>query len=180
MALAAHIAYEDQDRWALPMQLSFLVARHHQLSRLVNAAGCIVADHTYAKDRMFATMLLKSARELALYEQVHGELTSLVRTPDLVVYLDATTPTLLSRIAARGRAYESSITAEYLDQLRASYDDCFSAYPGGSILYIRTDNLDLSSSLEMEDLFRAVEDAAVVATAGKVTIPSGDSVPLRR
>lgn len=115
--------YADPERWALPAQLDFLVSRHRQLEALTPAAGTItVADHTLLKDRIFAELVLKG-RELALYREVADAMPAGGSRPTLIVYLDADTSTLLTRIAERGRDFEAAITAEYLSDLHRLYRD---------------------------------------------------------
>lgn len=115
--------YADQQRWALPMQLAFLASRNQQLSAVdpSRRARSLVADHTYAKDLMFATMILRG-RELRLYRTIQRSLAGKVAEPDLIFYLDAPTDVLLQRIRRRGRPYEAAIDAAYLDRLRAAYE----------------------------------------------------------
>lgn len=148
--------YEDKQRWALPMQLSFLVSRHAQLSSGVPMeGGDLVSDYTYAKNEIFAGLLL-TGLELKLYRQVEARL-SRVLQPNLVVYLDADNRALLDRIKLRGRDYETGITEHYLDSLRKAYEQHFAANPEVNVLRCCTTSLDLRSECDLEALYADVE-----------------------
>jgi deoxyguanosine kinase len=145
--------YNDKSRWALPMQLAFLIDRHTQFTELSDK-GSIVADHTLAKDRVFAKVLLEG-RELALYEDIASKLAPLNFSPDLIVYLDADNEELLRRIAERGRPYETGISGPYLDKLRRAYRQQFqnSDIP---VLEVDTTNIDFNSRSQLEQLWREI------------------------
>ena len=95
--------YRDRNRWALPMQLQFLLSRHNQFDNSCYECNVpIVSDHTYEKDLIFARLLLGD-RELRLYESIHRTLKNQVMDPSLIVYLDAPDEILLKRIRLRSR-----------------------------------------------------------------------------
>jgi deoxyguanosine kinase len=154
--------YLDKPRWALPMQLWFLTARHKQLSTELSAPRSVVADYTFAKDQIFAGMLLED-RDLRLYERIAAGL-RIVRRPDLVVYLDADDHVLIDRIAKRGRAYERPITTAYLDSVREAYETFLAADVDTNVLRVNTTHLNLESAEQMSELYESIrlacEDAS--------------------
>src|SRR5690554_6350113 len=101
---------------ALPTQLSFLMQRV-KLSKTLNQDDLFndlhIADFMVEKDKLFAQISLDDD-ELALYHMVYDNLTLHHRTPDLVIYMQATLPVLKSRIAQRGISYEQHIEEGYL------------------------------------------------------------------
>ena len=101
----------------------------------------LVSDYTYDQDRIFAAQNLLES-EFAMYEQISKALDKDIPRPDLVVYLQASVPTLLSRIRGRGRAMERSIEGSYLQSLMDRYDHPFWNYPHAPVLIINTDNID--------------------------------------
>lgn len=114
-------AYGGVAEARLPSQLYFLMSRVGQLSLLTwPQDGVRVTDYGFCQDRIFATATL-SAEDLRVYDRTAGRLGRLVKQPDVLVHLDADEETLLARIAARGRAHERFITAEFLAGLRRSY-----------------------------------------------------------
>jgi deoxyguanosine kinase len=113
--------YADRERWALGMQLAFLIPRYEQLRTIpLSRSRPVVADYTQAKDPIFARALLHD-REVELYERLSAGLDASVSRPDLTVYLDARNDVLPDRIRRRNRPYEASIDVEYLDALRDAY-----------------------------------------------------------
>lgn len=146
--------YQDRTRWALAMQLWFLTARHRQLSAELSMPGPIVADYTFAKDRIFAGLLL-DARDLQLYDRISAGMRAL-RRPDLVVYLDADDMVLLQRIARRARTYEAKIDRAYLDEVRKAYESYFSKTAEIKLLRIDTTSLDLGSRDQLNELYGSI------------------------
>jgi deoxyadenosine/deoxycytidine kinase len=151
--------YLDRHRWALPMQLWFLTARHKQLLTELPEDRGIVADYTFAKDRIFAGMLLED-RDLRLYERIASGL-RILRRPDLVVYLDADDDVLIDRIAKRGRAYERPITTKYLDSVREAYERYLATGVEPNVLRIDTTKLSLQSKEQMHQLYESIRSACV-------------------
>ncbi|HXI64071.1 MAG TPA: deoxynucleoside kinase [Gemmatimonadales bacterium] len=148
--------YEDRIRWSLPMQLSFLISRHRQLrTALSRAGGTLIGDYTYAKDAIFARMLLLG-RELGLYNAIAAELAAAVVQPDLVVFLDAEDAVLLNRIKLRGRRYEASITKAYLDSVRVAYEEHLASRPETNVLRLNTSTLNLKSESELSELYKRI------------------------
>jgi deoxyguanosine kinase len=137
----------DGARWALPMQLDFLVSRHRQLDAVKERAVVrpVVADYTYAKDAMFARLLLQG-REWALYDRMRSALAAKAEEPGLIFYLDASNEILLERIRRRGRPYESEISSEYLSRLRAAYET--DLLPRGDLRIVRID----TSTFDIENV----------------------------
>ncbi|MEP6894430.1 MAG: deoxynucleoside kinase [Chloroflexota bacterium] len=121
--------YGDRERYAFQTQIFFLLSRYHQQRRTVHeviATGKnLIADYTFAKDALFARINLKGD-ELEMYYKVHEALAEKIQKPDLLVYLQATTDTLMQRIALRDRPYERQMELSYINELNLAYDDFFS------------------------------------------------------
>lgn len=121
--------YADRNRYAFQTQIFFLLSRYHQQRRTVPdmlATGKnLFADYTFAKDALFARINLKGD-ELDMYYKVHEALAEKIHKPDLLVYLQATTDTLMQRIALRDRSYERQMERSYINELNLAYDDFFS------------------------------------------------------
>ena len=148
--------YGDQTRWALPMQLSFLILRTAQLRKIVHPPSePVLVDYSYLKDRAFAQLLLKE-RELRLYQRISAEFQTSLAKHDLIVYLDAHNDVLLERIKRRNRPYEASIDSAYQDSLRRTYEAAFVANPELKVVRYDTSNLDLNSRGDVEQLQRAI------------------------
>jgi deoxyadenosine/deoxycytidine kinase len=140
--------YADRRKHAFQAQLFFLLSRFQQQQALFQHdlfSQATIADYLFAKDRIFAALTL-SPDELALYERVYELLGPRTIRPDLVVYLQARTEVLLARIRKRGRDFERSIDASYLDQLAKAYSDFFFHYEDSPLLVVNTSDIDLEGS----------------------------------
>ena len=140
--------YADRERYAFQTQIFFLISRFHQQNRVIPqtlAHSRLVSDYLFAKDRLFAHLNLAND-ELEMYERVHKILGEQIPTPDLVVYLRASTDVLMQRIAHRDRPYERNMARDYIDNLRLAYEDFFSSYASAPVLTIDTNDLDFVRS----------------------------------
>jgi deoxyguanosine kinase len=144
--------YADRERYAFQTQIFFLLSRYHQQRRTVHemiASGKnLFADYTFAKDALFAQINLKGD-ELDMYYKVHEALAEKIQKPDLLVYLQASTNTLMQRIALRDRPYERQMERAYIDELNQAYDLFFAKpFDHTPVLTIDTDNLNFVQNPE--------------------------------
>lgn len=142
--------YADRARYAFQTQIFFLISRYHQQSRVIPQTLTrerLVSDYLFDKDRLFAHLNLAND-ELAMYERVHKILGEQIPTPDLVVFLRASTDVLMDRIAMRDRPYERNMARDYIDSLRRAYNEFFSSYASAPVLTIDTNDLDFVRSDE--------------------------------
>ncbi len=136
--------YADRARYAFQTQIFFLLSRYRQLHQVAPAAlqrAPLIADYTFAKDSLFAHLNLHGD-ELETYERLHEALAERIPTPNLVVYLRATTETLMARIAIRDRPYERGMDRGYIESLRIAYEQFFATYQEAPVLTIETDGMD--------------------------------------
>jgi len=144
--------YSDRERYAFQTQIFFLLSRYHQQRRTVQeiiATGKnLFADYTFAKDALFAQINLQGD-ELDMYYKVHEALAEKIEKPDLLVYLQATTDTLMQRIALRDRPYERQMERSYIDQLNMAYENFFSKpFNHTTVLTIDTNDLNIVQNPE--------------------------------
>ena len=140
--------YQDRARYAFQTQMFFLLSRYHQQRRTVpqalEAGGTVISDYTFEKDALFARINL-TGDELEMYYRVHEALAEKIPVPDLVVYLRATTDTLMQRITQRDRPYERQMERAYIHELNEAYDAFYLEPAGGHrtpVLMIETDELN--------------------------------------
>ena len=147
--------YENMEAYAFQTQVFFLLNRYRQqleISQRDLFSDLIVADYIFAKDKIFAHVVLEDD-ELALYNRIHSLLEGRIVTPDLVVYLQTSTDVLLHRIKSRGRSFERLISEEYLKDLNEAFDHFFFHYEDSPLLIVNTDKLDfVSHRSQFEDL----------------------------
>jgi deoxyguanosine kinase len=140
--------YQDRRKYAFQTQIFFLLSRFQQQQELFQQDlfnQVTVADYLFAKDRIFAALNL-DPNELALYEQIYGLMGGRTVRPDLVVYLQARTEVLVSRIRKRGREFERRLEPTYLEALAKAYSDFFFHYDEAPLLVVNTSDIDLVGS----------------------------------
>ncbi len=151
--------YRSPREYAFKTQLFFLVSRFKQhlempLPDLFHSP--LIVDYIFQKDRIFATVNLDDD-ELDLYNTVCNVLEPKLRSPELVVYLQASTGRLLDHIRKRGREYEKNISSEYLDALNNAYNDFFFHYSLAPVFIVNTDEIDfIESPVQLNDLAKKI------------------------
>jgi|TARA_B110000240_G_scaffold197612_1_gene253488 deoxyguanosine kinase len=136
--------YKDPERFAFQTQLFFLLQRYRQQQELRQVdmfQKLLITDYMFVKDRLFASLNL-SEKEMQLYDTVANLLERNIIKPDLVIYLQADTDTLMKNIAKRGREMETGITYEYIDALSQVYTEYFFRYQDTPLVIINTNNID--------------------------------------
>jgi len=168
--------YKNPKRFAFACQLYFLISRFQQQQQLMVRdlfAQRIVADYLFAKDTIFASVTL-SERELALYNKIAPILARDVPRPDLVIYLQASTATLLERIRKRSFSFEKPIDFDYIEVLNQAYDYYFFHYTDTPLLVVKTDEIDFVNNPEhFDDLIAQIKKPV---TGKKYYIPAGNLV----
>jgi deoxyadenosine/deoxycytidine kinase len=151
--------FQDRKKHAFQAQVFFLLSRFQQQQALFQQdlfSRSTVAEYLFARDRIFASLTL-GTDELALYDRVYELLGPRVVRPDLVVYLQARTDVLLTRIRRRGRDYERSIDGPWLDALAKAYNDFFFHWDETPLLVVNASDIDLEGSPEdLEALLNVV------------------------
>jgi len=139
--------YADMPRWSFHSQVFFLSRKVQLHHKILNYPGTVVHDRSIYEDaEIFARNLylrgFMEERDYWTYRELYEALTSFLSPPDLVVYLRASVPTLLQRIALRGRDFERSITPEYLGQLNMLYEEWIENFTLCPVLTVPADDLD--------------------------------------
>jgi deoxyadenosine/deoxycytidine kinase len=151
--------YRDRQRFAFQTQMHFLFSRYQQQRDLRQTdlfSDKLVADYLFQKDRIFASLNLEG-QELALYERLVGWLELDVVKPDVVVYLQASTDTLMDRILRRDRAFERDIERGYIERLNEAYNHYFFHYHDTPLLVVNTNRIDFVNQPEdFHDLLQRI------------------------
>ena len=149
--------YKDPERFAFQTQLFFLLQRYRQQQELRQVdmfQNLLITDYLFVKDRLFASLNLNE-KEMHLYDTVANLLERNIIKPDLVIYLQGDTDTLMRNIALRGREMESNITYDYIDALGQVYTEYFFRYQDTPLVIINTNNIDFVRNAE--DLNQVIE-----------------------
>ncbi len=139
--------YKNPEQSALATQLFFLFQRVQKIQSLRQAdifSPVRISDFLIEKDPLFAKITL-TIDELELYQKVYNQLTIDAPKPDLVIYLQASTDVLLSRIEQRGNRTERAISKTYLQSLNEVYSEFFLYYDEAPLLIINSSEIDLVS-----------------------------------
>ena len=143
--------YEDQNRYAFPLEMSFLADRYQQISddlaQFDLFKDFIVADYHIFKSLIFAKVTL-AEDEFRLYKTMFDIIYKEMPKPDLYIYLYQTTERLLENIKERGRSYEQEIPVEYLEKINNGYLDYIKSQTNLNILIIDVTNRDFQNNQE--------------------------------
>lgn len=143
--------YNDMQRWSFNLQIYFLNSRLKQLLEIQQSPHAVIQDRTIYEDaHIFAPNLhemgLMSSRDFENYAQFFRTIKSMVKPPDLMIYLKASIPTLVDQIQKRGRLYEDNIRLDYLKRLNEHYNHWVDNYKDGKLLIIDIDNCNYADN----------------------------------
>ncbi|MBS1946141.1 MAG: deoxynucleoside kinase [Bacteroidetes bacterium] len=136
--------YEEMPRWSFNLQIYFLNSRLNQLLEIQSGTETVIQDRTIYEDaHIFAPNLhemgLMSKRDYNNYFQFFQTLKRMIQPPDLLIYLQASVPTLVGQIQKRGREYEENIRLDYLKRLNDLYNRWIESYKEGPLLVVDID-----------------------------------------
>jgi deoxyadenosine/deoxycytidine kinase len=145
--------YNDMQRWSFNLQIYFLNSRYRQIMDIRKGDRTVIQDRTIYEDaNIFAPNLhdmgLMSSRDFENYLDLFDAMSKQVAAPDLLIYLKASIPTLVSHIHTRGRDYEGNMSLDYLKRLNQRYEDWIGNYTEGKLLVITVDDLDFKERKE--------------------------------
>jgi deoxyadenosine/deoxycytidine kinase len=139
--------YQNMRQWSFHSQVFFLSRRLRQHRQLLDRAGSVVQDRSVYEDaEIFARNLYLQGsmdeRDYGAYQELYETLTLFLPPPDLVIYLRASVPTLMQRIALRGRDFERAISVEYVTRLNELYEEWIGHFALCPLLVLPADRLD--------------------------------------
>ena len=145
--------YTHMERWSFNLQVYFLNSRFRQLMSFNGSKKTVIQDRTVYEDAyIFAPNLhamgLMNQRDFNNYKSLFELMESMIKAPELLIYLRSSIPNSVSKIHKRGREYENSISIEYLSRLNERYEAWVSTYDKGKLLVIDVDNLDFVHNKE--------------------------------
>lgn len=137
--------YEHPERFAFPLEMSFLAERFQQVlgeqKKAQEKNQLLIGDYIFEKSLLFARVNLKGA-EMQLFSKFYELIAKDLRKPDLILYLHKETDLLLNNINLRGRSYEKSIPADYLEQVSQQYLSHLQSIDNQRIIILKSDQLD--------------------------------------
>ena len=167
--------YHDMNRWSFNLQVYFLNKRFKEVVEISKSTDTIIQDRTIYEDAcIFAPNLhdqgYMSDRDFKNYTDLFNLMMSLVKKPQLMIYIRSSIPTLVKHIEKRGRDYEKSIRIDYLTGLQKRYDDGLSTYDG-ELITIDGDKINFEDSKED---FRKITDMIDASLYGLFPIGSAN------
>ena len=147
--------YDDPERFAFQTQLFFLLQRYQQQQELRQVDmfhNLLISDYMFIKDRLFASLNLDE-KEMSLYDSIANMLERNIINPDLIIYLQADTNTLMKNIAKRGRGFEANISYDYINALNEIYTEYFFRYNETPLVIINTNHIDfVNNSADLDQV----------------------------
>jgi deoxyadenosine/deoxycytidine kinase len=145
--------YGQMERWSFNLQVYFLNSRFRQILEIHNTKKHVIQDRTIYEDaHIFAPNLhamgLMTHRDFQNYSSLFELMESLVKGPDLLIYLRSSIPNLVEQIHKRGREYENSISIDYLSRLNERYEAWIQQYSKGKLLIIDVNDLNFVDNPE--------------------------------
>ncbi len=141
--------YEDQSRYAFPLEMSFLADRYQQFtddtSQFDLFKKFMISDYDIYKSLIFAKITLQ-AEEFSLYRRIFNVMYKEVKKPDVYVFLYQNPERLLANIKKRGRAYEQNISHEYLEKINRGYMEFLKGHKEHNCVIIELGELDFVES----------------------------------
>ena len=157
--------YRDMHRWSFNLQIYFL---HHrfssQIAIKINSNG-VIQDRTIYEDveifaRNLYDMKFMTERDWKTYKELFCNMVQFLRKPDLIIYLRASTDTLLSRVKNRDRLFEKNISSEYIHSLNISYERWIKKCKNQQVLIIESDGFNVFKDTDkLNDIFIQIEKA---------------------
>ena len=152
--------YRDIHRWSFNLEVYFLKERFRDLIDISKSEKTIIQDRTiyegvYVFMQNNRAMGNLTERDFETYMELFEQMMTVVRQPDLMIYLKASVPHLVGNIQKRGRDYEQSIKLEYLENLNQRYDDFICNKYKGRVMTIQKDGLDFQH--QPKDLAKIID-----------------------
>lgn len=166
--------YHDMNRWSFNLQVYFLNKRFKEVVEISQSDENIIQDRTIFEDaKIFAPNLhdqgYMSDRDFENYSDLFDLMMSLVKLPQLMIYIRSSIPTLVKHIEKRGRSFEKSIRIDYLTGLQQRYEDWIKNYKG-ELIIIDGDKLSFEDTPED---FRKVTDMIDASLYGLFPLEEG-------
>ena len=145
--------YDNMSRWSFNLQMYFLYTRFSSQIKYFEKGKSFIQDRTIYEDKeIFATNLYElghmSDRDYQTYCNLFNAMAEFIKKPDLIIYLKASTDTLMSRINNRQRSYEAEISSEYIHSLNIYYNKWIAKIESTKVLVIQTDDFNIFKDIK--------------------------------
>ncbi|MGW9685334.1 2-amino-4-hydroxy-6-hydroxymethyldihydropteridine diphosphokinase [Flagellimonas sp. 2504JD1-5] len=159
--------YEDQSRYAFPLEMSFLADRYQQFtddtSQFDLFKNFMISDYDIFKSLIFAKITLQE-EEFNLYRKVFNFMYKEVKKPEIYLYLYQNTERLLDNIKKRGRDYEQNISPDYLEQINRGYLDFIKSHPNQNSMILDISELNfVDNKNDYDTILKALSDQILLS-----------------
>ena len=149
--------YQDQEKWGFHLQLYFLTQRFKQQKEIhANGLNNIQDRSIYEDVEIFARNLYDNGkmtkRDYITYRDLFNDMVPYLKKPDLMIYLDGSIDTIISRINLRGREMEKTVDLDYWKNLHSRYEKWIKEYDQSPVLYVNINEVDLINNPEHLDV----------------------------
>lgn len=156
--------YNDMNRWSFNLQIYFLCMRIKQSTEIMSHGNGLIQDRTIYEDaHIFASNLhemgLMSSRDYDTYKLFFELAAGANPTPDILIYLKADVPKLISQIKKRGREYEMTISEEYLRRLESKYEHWINNIYEGKVIVVDVNDVDfIDDPKQLEKIIERIDE----------------------
>tara|TARA_B100001564_G_scaffold358053_1_gene375752 strand:+ start:1720 stop:2346 length:627 start_codon:yes stop_codon:yes gene_type:complete len=147
--------YDDNQSNSFSTQIYFLLKRIEQSEKINHADNTLVSDFYFGKDELFAKLNL-SELEFEMYISIRNKLNFIPPTPDLIIYLQASTDILIERIKKRGLDVEKNMKRKYIESVNDLYMKHFHEYTKSPVLIINTSNVNINNQNDYQLLIEEI------------------------
>lgn len=151
--------YEDRETFAFQTQVFFLLNRYNQYRELLQRdlfSSVVITDYLFQRDNLFASINLQG-HELHLYQQIYNLIKIKIPKPDLVIFLQADTDVLYSRVEKRARDYEQIMEYAYLEEVNQAFNNYFFYYAETPLLVVNTNEIDIvAKNIDLKELINKI------------------------
>ncbi len=156
--------YEDREAYAFQTQVFFLLSRYKQYQDLAQIDlfnSVVITDYLFQRDMVFAKLNLTD-QEFHLYEQLYQLIQIKLPKPDLVIFLQAGTPTLSARVEKRGRDYERYMEYSYMEEVNGAFNNFFFYYTETPLLVVNTNGIDIvEKKIDLQELIHKINNHTI-------------------
>ncbi len=147
--------YDSNSNNSFSTQLYFLLKRLDQSKLFTNNENLIVSDFYFGKDDLFAKLNLNEI-EYSMYSEIREKLNFNPPTPDLIIYLQASTDILINRIKKRNLPFETKMKKKYIESVNDIYMTHFHEYKLSPLLIINTSNVNINNENDFRILIKEI------------------------
>ncbi|MDO7907617.1 deoxynucleoside kinase [Paenibacillus sp. JX-17] len=155
--------YHDFERWSFHLQIYFLAERFKEQKGICEAGGGFVQDRSIYEDtgifaKMHADQGTMSKTDYATYTSLFEAMvmTPYFPHPDVLIYLEGSLPSILSRIQQRGREMEIQTDVSYWEHMHERYSQWINEFSACPVLRLNIDDYDVNDAASLDSIITQI------------------------